>query len=144
MTAKQIWFDETHPFGLCLKKIIHIEHIADITHKESFLLEEITTDTQLYKFGTTDLHFTLCMNKEYDTDGNEKGPCYVVESLRDEDCFDKSRRVYSVDCIFSKQNDGNYYSSPVFMDQGITIESLPESVKALLAPALIHDSDCST
>ena len=27
------------------------------------------------------------MNKEYDDNGVEKGDCYIVESLRDEDCF---------------------------------------------------------
>ena len=27
------------------------------------------------------------MNKELDDQGNEKGDCFVVQSLRDEDCF---------------------------------------------------------
>ena len=31
------------------------------------MLEEIHTDTKTYKFGTTDLNFTLCLNKEYNT-----------------------------------------------------------------------------
>lgn len=55
------------------------------------MLEEIKANTQRYKFETTDLNFTLCMNKELDTAGNEKGDRYVVQSLRDEDCFSKAR-----------------------------------------------------
>ena len=51
------------------------------------MLEEIVTDTRTYKFGTTDLEFSLCMNKEHDDQGVEKGDCYIVESLRDEDCL---------------------------------------------------------
>lgn len=49
---------------------------------EGFMLEEIVTDTRTYKFGTTDLNFTLCLNKEYDDNGQQKGDCFVVESLR--------------------------------------------------------------
>ena len=30
---------------------------------EGFMLEEIVTDTRTYKFGTTDLNFTLCLNE---------------------------------------------------------------------------------
>ena len=63
---------------------------------EGFMLEEIVTDTRTYKFGTTDLNFTLCLNKEYDDQGQQKGDCFVVESLRDEDCFSKSRTAYTV------------------------------------------------
>ncbi|MFR2373639.1 MAG: hypothetical protein ACLS8T_39400 [Anaerobutyricum sp.] len=37
------------------------------------MLEEIVTDTRNYKFGTTDLNFTLCLNKEYDDKGQQKG-----------------------------------------------------------------------
>lgn len=67
------------------------------------MLEEIHTDTKTYKFGTTDLNFTLCLNKEYNTDGKEKSECYIVESLRDEDCFSKCKTAYEVNYIFQSQ-----------------------------------------
>ena len=57
--------------------------------------------TKTYKFGKTNLNFTLCMNKELDANGLPKGDCFVVESLRDEDCFSKSRTAYAVTHIFS-------------------------------------------
>ena len=34
---------------------------------EEFMLEEIVTTTKIYKLGTTNLNFTLCLNKELDT-----------------------------------------------------------------------------
>lgn len=84
LQASQIFFTPQHPFSLCKRKIKHIGQIAMLAGSEGFMLEEIVTDTRTYKFGTTDLNFTLCLNKEYDDQGQQKGDCFVVESLRDE------------------------------------------------------------
>lgn len=81
---------------------------------EGFMLEEIVTDTRTYKFGTTDLNFTLCLNKEYDDKGQQKGDCFVVESLRDEDCFSKSRTAYTVTHIFQRRMMRKIYKFTVF------------------------------
>ena len=72
---------------------------------------------KVYKFGTTDLNFTLCLNKEYDDLGQQKGDCFVVESLRDEDCFSKSRTAYTVTHIFSAPNDAKKYTTLLFLDK---------------------------
>ena len=103
LQASQIFFTPQHPFSLCKRKIKHIGQIAMLAGSEGFMLEEIVTDTRTYKFGTTDLNFTLCLNKEYDDKGQQKGDCFVVESLRDEDCFSKSRTAYTVTHIFQRR-----------------------------------------
>ena len=59
LTADQIGFNAKHPYDLCVRKVEHIGEVATMAGSESFLLEEIKTDTQSYKFGTTDLNFTL-------------------------------------------------------------------------------------
>lgn len=66
LTVSQIGFNAKHPYDLCVRKVKHISEVATMAGSESFMLEEIKTDTQSYKFGTTDLNFTLCMNKELD------------------------------------------------------------------------------
>ena len=105
LQANQIHFSPQHPYNLCVKKVKHIEDVATLAGSENFMLEEITTQSQTYKFGTTDLNFSLCMNKEFDETGAEKGDCYVVQSLRDEDCFSKSKEAYVVTHILSRPND---------------------------------------
>ena len=75
----QIYFSAAHPYELCKRKIKHIKDVATLAGSESFMLEEIVTATKTYKFGTTDLKFSICMNKETDEKGNEKGDCYVVD-----------------------------------------------------------------
>ena len=105
---------------------------------EGFMLEEIVTDTKVYKFGTTDLNFTLCLNKEYDDLGQQKGDCFVVESLRDEDCFSKSRTAYTVTHIFSAPNDAKKYTTLLFLDKNAMIDSLPDEIKNMLDQTLLH------
>ena len=105
---------------------------------EGFMLEEIVTDTRTYKFGTTDLNFTLCLNKEYDDLGQQKGDCFVVESLRDEDCFSKSRTAYTVTHIFSAPNDAKKYTNLLFLDENATIDGLPDEIKNMLDQTLLH------
>ena len=138
LQASQIFFTPQHPFSLCKRKIKHIGQIAMLAGSEGFMLEEIVTDTRNYKFGTTDLNFTLCLNKEYDDKGQQKGDCFVVESLRDEDCFSKSRTAYTVTHIFSAPNDAKKYTTLLFMDENATIDGLPDEIKNMLDQTLLH------
>lgn len=137
LTASQIWFTPTHPYDLCIRKVQHINEVAVMAGSESFMLEEIKTDTKSYKFGTTDLNFTLCMNKELDEQGNEKGDCFVVQSLRDEDCFKKSKDAYIVTHIFSRPNDEKNYTDLLYMDKSADIQSLPTEILELLDERLV-------
>lgn len=104
------------------------------------MLEEIVTDTRTYKFGTTDLEFSLCMNKEHDDQGVEKGDCYIVESLRDEDCFSKSKNAYEVTHILAKDNTAATYTDVLFVDKSSNLQQLPEKILKMLDEALIKDN----
>ncbi len=132
LRENQIFFTSVHPYSLCLRKLKHIGQIANMARAESFMLEEIRTHTQSYKFGTTDLHFSLCMNREKDDFGNDKSECYVVQSLRDEDCFSKSKDAYEVTHIFCKANDSKKYSQLLYRSVSCTIEDVPLEIKEIL------------
>ena len=136
LQSTQIYFSNKHPFQLCKRKLKHIKEIAVLASSENFMLEEIHTDTKTYKFGTTDLNFTLCLNKEYNTDGKEKSECYIVESLRDEDCFSKCKTAYEVNYIFSKPNDAKQYTEVLFEDRKADIQQLPNEIVAMLSEKL--------
>lgn len=139
LQAGQIYFSRKHPYSLCIKKIKHIGEVSTLAGSESFMLEEIMTNTRTFKFGTTDLKFSICMNKETDENGVEKGECYVVESLRDEDCFSKSKEAYTVTHIFSRPNDGKKYTDLLYMDASSSMEELPEEIKDVLESSLCVD-----
>lgn len=136
LQSTQIYFSSKHPYELCKRKIKHIGEVAMLASTENLMLEEIVTNTRTYKFGTTDLKFTLCMNKEYDENGREKSECYIVESLRDEDCFSKSKNVFEVSHILSRNNDAKKYNEILFMDEDATADSLPEVVQGMLEDEL--------
>ena len=42
------------------------------------MLEEIATQTKVYKFGTTDTKFTLCLTEDLDASGNLKSNLMTV------------------------------------------------------------------
>ena len=60
LQAPQIHFSSSHPYSLCKRKIKHLCEISILASTENFMLEEIVTNTRTYKFGTTDLNFSLC------------------------------------------------------------------------------------
>ncbi|MCD7908430.1 MAG: PBECR4 domain-containing protein, partial [Clostridium sp.] len=140
LEASQIWFSSAHPYDLCIRKVQHIENIATMAGSECFLLEEVKTGTMTYKFGTTDLKFTLCLNREKDQNGIDKSECYVVQSLRDEDCFSKSTEAYEVTHIFSKENDEKAYKALLFMDRSASMDFLPQEVMDMLNKNLLSDT----
>lgn len=135
LSASQIFFSHTHPYDLCIKKLKHIEQIAGLAGTECFMLEEIRTSTTMYKFGTTNLNFSLCLNKEYDESGNEKSECYIVQSLRDEDCFSKSKGVYTVTHILSRANDEKKYNTALYAETDL--KALPEFIRTMICERLL-------
>lgn len=138
LSAPQIWFDANHPYTLSIRKLKHINDVAKMSSSENFMLEDIKTDTKSYKFGTTDLHFTLCLGRPTDAKGNEVGDCFIVESLRDEDCFSKSVGAFVVTHILFKPNDKKQYSDILFMDKSATLDNLPQEVKQMLSDELLE------
>lgn len=58
LKPNQIYFSPRHPYALCQRKLKHIEDLIDVASSENFMLEEILTQTKVYKFGTTDTKFT--------------------------------------------------------------------------------------
>ena len=94
LKPNQIFFSPRHPYALCQRKLKHLEDLIDVASSENFMLEEISTQTKVYKFGTTDTKFTLCLTEDLDASGNLKSNLMTVQSLRDEDCFSKAKDAF--------------------------------------------------
>ena len=111
----------------------HLCDMAELAASECFMLEEIRTSTQLYKFGTTNLDFTLCFGLDSKREGS-----YIAQSLRDENCFAKSRDVYTVTHILSKQNDKKRYEKLLYMDKASSMAEIPVEVLQMMEPSLLE------
>ena len=136
LQESQIFFSAQHPYQLCARKLKHLEEIVNLATSECFMLENITTETQSYQFGTTDLAFTLCMNRHPDVAGVYHTDKFLVESLRDEDGFTRSEGAYTVTHILSKPNDSLLYTDVVYIDVQETLETLPKRAQKLLGEEL--------
>lgn len=81
------------------------------------------------------------MNKEYDDDGQEKSECYIAESLRDEDCFSKSKTAYEVSHILSKGNVDKKYSKLLFMDKRSSMKELADDIVSMIEDEVFYVTD---
>ncbi len=139
LQAKQIYFSSRHPYSLAQRKLAHLSDISGLAMGESFILKDISTQTETYKFGTTDLKFTVCFNKETDETGADKGSCFIAKSLRDEDCFSRSKDVHIISHIFMKQNDEKKYKCELYHEKNTSICDFPENIRELLSPELTEN-----
>lgn len=140
LQPNQIYFTSRHPYVLAARKLQHLNDISNLAMNESFMLKDITTQTETYKFGTTDLNFSLCFNKEKDSSGVERGNCFIAKSLRDEDCFSKSSDVYTVTHIFSRSNTEKKYNQALYIEPNHTIDELPLETKNMISDELLNQS----
>jgi len=133
LTTGQIDFNSRHPYRLAKNKLRHLSNFFDSLTSECFMQEDITTDSGSYKFGTTEMNFSLLLIEDINlTTKVKRSDYYIAKSLRDKDCFDKSRAVHSVTHIFVRNNDEKKYSNALYIDSNFKSQ-VPQEVKEKLA-----------
>ena len=137
LKASHIFFSSVHPYELHEKKVRHIQDISKLAKKESIILEDISTDKESFKFGTTDLNFTILMDLSYDDFGNPVNECYNVKSLRDEDCFKKAKNCFEVTNIFVKAYGDKKYSCLLYSDPRNKV--LPKELESKIDDSIKND-----
>lgn len=135
----QIYFSQRHPYDLCVRKITQLRNISAVTDSEIFILEDLTTNTFTYRFGLTELNFTLCLNEDTDFFGNIVSDKYVVRSLRIEDSVLRSSVAYEVQYIFAKRNDEELYNSLKYKDERCKISNLSDEILSKLDRSMLND-----
>ncbi|WP_296877432.1 PBECR4 domain-containing protein [Thomasclavelia sp.] len=135
----QIYFSARHPMSLSIKKTNKIKNINKCISEEGFILENIKTKTTVFKFGFTELEFTLCFDYDLDEDGNKKSNYLIVKSLRDEDCFKKTTNAHEIDFVFQKNNDEKIYNIITYKNVNKDMNQLCPEIKALISVELINN-----
>lgn len=137
LAPNQLLFDARHPVDLCRQKMQHIQNLPAVVKSDVIVLETVGTQTKSYEFGFTELNFTLCLDRDLDTNGNPKSDYYIVQSLRHGDSFSQSGKQYECNYIFSKQTGLKLYDTLNYSDGKINISDLPDEINAKLDPALL-------
>lgn len=112
-----------------MRKAQHLNNIKELTLKENFLLEEIGTNSHIYKFGSTNSKFTICFGYDKGKNGELNQNIFIPMSLRDEDCFNRSKAIYKVTHILSKKNNSKFYDTVSYMAKGYSLSDIPEEIK---------------
>ena len=126
ISTQQFGFTHRNPYDLSKKKTAKLITLSSVTNSDLIILEDLYTNTATYKFGVTDLGFTVCLDK--DVASNH----YYPRSLRVEDSFDRASDAFEVDYIFSKPNDEKLYSDLLYMNNGRSLDNLPEEIASLI------------
>ena len=119
-----------YPFNLARKKVTALLNFKRLIEVDLLMLEEITTNSTSYKFGVSDLEFTLCLINPTDKNGNVINNDYFVpQSLRVEDSVSRSKNAYEVNFIFVKENNDSFYTKLLYNDKKYSISSLSQEIK---------------
>lgn len=137
LSEKQFWFSARHPYELCSMKMLQLNNLEKIINSEILIDEIITTRTTTFKFGLTDLCFTLCLDHDIDKKGLQKSSYYIAKSLRAEDCLKRCNEVYSVDSILERLTSEKYYTRINFLEKDSSIDKIPNSIKEKINPMLL-------
>lgn len=137
LSDSQFGFTTRHPYNLSVKKMSQLNNLDKLTNSEILITEDITTKSTTFKFGLTELCFTLCLDCDTDINGLCKSSYYIAKSLRVEDCFNKCSDVNTVDLIFEKHTSERYYNKINYIENDIAISKIPDSIKHKINPLLI-------
>lgn len=136
LTEQQFYFSKEHPRDLCVKKVFELSNLPKMTESEGFILEDIKTQSVTFKFGFTDLHFTLCLREDLDDSGVKKSDYYLPQSFRVENSFSKSSNVYEIHAILEKKNSDKKYNVLKYSD-GSNIH-LSDELKSKIDEAILN------
>lgn len=137
LKPNQIKFSKRHPYDLCAKKMSQIKNICAVIDSDLLILSDMTTGTFVYKFGLTELNFTIGVSYDLDKNGNKKSDVFIARSLRVEDSFAKGQIASEVDFILKKRNDQKLYSEITFFDKRRSLQDIPTPAKCLIEPVLL-------
>lgn len=135
LRENQISFSKRYPMDLCKKKVDSLTELYKVAGQDGFVLEDISTNTACYKFGFTELNFTLCLGEDLDNSGNKRSEYFIAQSFRVEDGFDRTQNVYDIDMVFEKRNDEKKYNKLLLKNEEFQGE-LSEEVKDKLQAGL--------
>ncbi|MDO4274514.1 MAG: PBECR4 domain-containing protein [Eubacteriales bacterium] len=142
LRQNQIYFSSRYPFDLCEKKMKELDKLPQALHQDGFILEEISAHSVCYKFGFSELNFTLCFGQDLDGTGNKRSEYYLAKSFRIGDCFERSSNVYDIEYIFSKRNNQRLYNEILLDNKGLG--ELPLEARKLLDETLIFEKFLKT
>lgn len=133
LTTSQFYFSEKHPYNAAKKKIRYLHRLDELTNTDIFLLEKMGTNTITYKFGFTNLEFSLGLTENIKSHSGEKiDDFYLPQTFRIKDkSFDRSKDIHSIDLIFEKDDKLDKYKKITFGDKDL-VYKLPEKIQDLL------------
>ena len=110
LSDKEIYFSKKHPYDFAKIKLEHLPQAISLLSNESFVITDISTQTKMFKLGTTDLEVIFCFDSQIDNNGNIINNILIPYSLRVEGIPNsKFGNMYEVNYVLSKKTGTKSY-----------------------------------
>ena len=110
LKEKEVSFSKTHPFVFADIKTNRLPDALALLKRDSLLITEVSTQSKIYKLGTTDLEVVVCFDSQIGNNGYPVNDILIPYSLRVEEIDNKRfKDIYEVDFVLSKQTGVKEY-----------------------------------
>ena len=138
----QFYFNNKHPIDLAGKKIGKLDKLPNLTNEAVFIIEDMSTESKIYKIGVSNLDFTLGVMENRDITTNKIINNFLIPvtfRIRGEKDVDKNPNVYIVDFILMKDNPYNKYDK-IYFGSADKISLLQQNILQLIDHKLIEST----
>lgn len=139
LNSEQFYFTDEHPFDLAKKKTNKLDKLFELTQKDTFIIEDMSSGSKIYKIGVTNLDYTLGVIENRDDKTKKIIDDFLIPAtfrVRGESDFNKNKNVYTVDAVLMKDNKFKKYDTICFGNIK-KIANLPKDVLELIDNKLI-------
>ena len=125
LREKEIRFSNNHPYIFAEIKTERLSDALSLLKRDSLVITDVSTQTKVYKLGTTDLEVVLCFDSQLDDNGNPINDILIPYSLRVEHITNnKYNKIFEVDFVLSKKTGTKEYTKIEFGESSLLNEYL--------------------
>lgn len=124
---------------LATKKTNKLDKLPELTKRDAFIIEDMSSGSRIYKIGVTNLDFSLGVIENRDSKTNKLIDKFLIPTtfrIRGDSDFNNNSNVYQIDLILMKDNLNKKYDTVCFGD--INNIALETEVKELIDEGLFN------
>lgn len=135
LTTNQFFFNKRYPYDFALKKVDNLANLPKLFINDSIILEDVRTDTKIFKIGITELNCTLCFDNFMENSDYFTVCSHRIEKIASS-IVDKSNDAFFVDYVLTKQTTEQKYNNVIYANK---LAVLPKEVAELLSSDILDN-----
>ena len=144
LTTNQFFFNRRYPYDFASKKVNNLINLPKLFNSDSIILEDVTTETKVFKIGMTELSFTLCFDTFMESSDFLTVCSHRVEKMSSS-IVDKSSDAFFIDYVFSKKTSEQKYETIEYDGKkAISSDAIIELLSQSLVEEVLNHHKCNS